>query len=212
MLGGGPLERDSSWRRFASPRNSASSSVQRKSQFETGTSIATPPGEDAEHEPRGDRQHVEDDHVLEHEGVEDLEREVRRHRARRTSSPRYEPRSSPARPADDDQQQRPPGAELIRSDGPKRLLRVQPVLLAVDPVVEDVDRRRTSKQKATNASELARQRRAGSKTRACEQQRREDREVLGPLPRAQRPGTRPGAGELRGLRSGKLRGGRRRSR
>jgi two-component sensor histidine kinase len=135
-------------------------------------------GDRAQHESNRQRQHVDNDDVLQRAGVERLQRDVAERHGRK---PFTEERCCHQRRQADRDRRQDSGAnrQCARGDRPARFERVPAVGFAVGDVVNQVDDSRQS------AEQAERQHRVGNRARVkqllAEQQARKNQEVLRPL-------------------------------
>ena len=119
--------------------NSASRIVQTSSQWLISTSTATAPADRAQHEADRDRQHVDDDDVLERTRVERPAARDRRPRRARTPAEREGARPAPPAPSTQRGAERDRHRQRARRDRPLRLERMPAIAVAIGDVVDEID-------------------------------------------------------------------------
>ena len=147
-------------------------------------------GDGAQHEADGNRQHVDDDHVFQRAGIDDEQREVGQ-RDQREGRPEEVGRAERAPPRQHQRRRRCASRRRhgARRDRPMALERVQPILLAIGDVVDEIHDARQARRRWRRPPSVCAiawgSRNAGAVPRWPKQQRGEDDQVLRPLRRAQ---------------------------
>ena len=140
-------------------------------------------GHRAQHEADGDRQHVDDDDVLEPAGVRELEHEIDR-RDDRERTPDGESARQPRHRERRRRADRDRCGQRARRNRPPRLQRMPPIALAIRQVVHQINDAREDAEDGEGA-DCGDDRGAVEQTPA-EEQPGKDHQVLAPLSRTQR--------------------------
>ena len=119
--------------------NSASRIVQTNSQWLIVDVDHDRAGDRAQHEPDGDRQHVDDDDVLERTGVERLQRRGRRPATTPNRQPSAKAPASATAPMHRRRAERRRHRQRAGRNRPPALQRMLPVALAIRDVVDQID-------------------------------------------------------------------------
>src|SRR6266851_485061 len=157
-----------------------------------------PATQHAEHESHRNRHHVDDHLFLQNQRVEDLQAEIGGGHRGEGGTDGVGERGAGG-PAEDHSAGNGASGKQPGGDGPVPLFRVPPILLAVEPIIEEIHA--AGEQAEGDHRERRPERGVSSKDALREEQGGEDDQILRPLPRAKR-----------GEQGQPTRGGRRRNR
>jgi hypothetical protein len=135
-------------------------------------------GENAQHEARRDRHHVEDDDMFQHDRVEEIERQVRGEQQDESRAER-EREGSGAGDQHRGGGRRDAGCELAGGNRPQPLDRMLAILGAITQVVDEIDRARRGAKGGEGERSMSEEPRIVETVR--EDDRRQHEEVLDPL-------------------------------
>ena len=162
--------------------NSASSVVQTQQPVADRDGDRRGAGRRAQREAGRDRQHVENDDVLQERRIRRQQHEIRRGRGEERQAER-ERGDQRQRAEDGGRRQREVRADCARGNRPLGFERMALILFAIEHVVDEIDRAGERAENEERRDRFERPRRVGEPL--GKHQGREDEEVLRPLARAQ---------------------------